>query len=282
MAIAEVNRQRIYYEVHPRSPADAGQGAGGDGEPLLCVSGLTTDTMVWIPQIQAFSAAHRTVIFDNRDAGQSSMAEGEYEIADMARDALALADHLELDTFHLLGVSMGGAIAQEMAIQAPERARTLTLAVTFPAGGAYARRLAEVWSARVDQVSHEQHVDELMLLNHSEGFYDHPEMVEFIRTAMLNNPHPQPPEAFARQLAASSRHDTRDRLGSLTMPTLVIGGEYDILVPVWKSKEVASLIPGSKLTILAGAPHGLSVERAEEFNAAVLDFMRETAATPAA
>jgi 3-oxoadipate enol-lactonase len=270
MAIAEVNGQRLYYEVH------------GEGEPLLCVAGITCDTLVWIPQVQAFSAAHRTVIFDNRDAGRSSMAEGEYEIADMARDALALADHLELDTFHLLGVSMGGAIAQEVAVQAPERVRTFSLAVTFAAGGAYARRLAEVWSARVAQVSHEQHVDELMLMNHSEGFYDHPEMVEFIRTAMLNNPHPQPPEAFARQLAASSRHDTRDRLGSLTMPTQVIGGECDILVPVWKSKEVASLIPGSKLTILPGAPHGLSVERAEEFNALVLDFIREAAATPAA
>src|SRR3954468_20516517 len=152
MAIAEVNGQRLYYEVQ------------GDGEPLLCVAGLTCDTLVWIPQIQAFAAAHRTVIFDNRDAGQSSMADGGYEIADMARDALALADHLDLDTFHLLGVSMGGAIAQEIAVQAPERVRTLTLAVTFPAGGAYARRLAEVWSARVDQVNHEQHVDELMLL----------------------------------------------------------------------------------------------------------------------
>jgi 3-oxoadipate enol-lactonase len=270
MAIAEVNGQQLYYEVH------------GEGEPLLCVAGLTCDTLVWIPQVQAFAAAHRTVIFDNRDAGQSSMADGDYEIADMARDALALADELELETFHLLGVSMGGAIAQEIAVQAPDRVRTLTLAVTFPAGGAYARRLAEVWGARVAQISREQHVDELMLLNHSEGFYDQPDMVEFIRTAMLSNPHPQPPEAFARQIAASGRHDTRDRLGSLTMPTHVIGGAYDILVPVWKSREVASLIPGAKLTVLDGAPHGLSIERAEEFNAAVLGFIREAAATPAA
>jgi pimeloyl-ACP methyl ester carboxylesterase len=222
------------------------------------------------------------VIFDNRDAGQSSMAEPGYDIADMARDALELADHLELDTFHLLGVSMGGAIAQEIALQAPERVRTLTLAVTFPAGGAYARRLAEVWCARLDRIDYEQHVDELMLLNHSEGFYDHPEMVEFIRTAMLNNPHPQPPEAFARQIGACGRHEARDRLGSLGMPVHVIGGEYDILVPAWKSREIAGLIPGAKLTILPGAPHGLPVERAEEFNALVLDFIREAAATPAA
>ncbi len=270
MAFAEVNGTRLYYEVL------------GDGEPLLCVHGLACDTVGWIPQVQAFAAAHRTVIFDNRDVGQSSMASGSYEIADMARDALALADELDLDTFNLLGISMGGAIAQEMALQAPERVRTLTLAVTFPAGGTYARRLAEVWSARVRQISREQHIDELMLLCHSEAFYDSPEMVEFVRTAILNNPHPQPPDAFARQLAACSRHDARDRLGSLTMPTHVIGGEHDILLPVWKSREIASLIPDAKLTVLPGAPHALPLERAEEFNAAVLEFLRETAATPAA
>ena len=270
MAIAEVNGQRLYYEVH------------GEGEPLLCVHGLACDTLAWIPQTQAFAAAHRTVIFDNRDVGQSSMAEPDYAIADMARDALALADELDLDTFHLLGISMGGAIAQEIAIQAPERVRTLTLAVTFPAGGPYAKRLAQVWGTRVRQISREQHVDELMLLNHSEPLFENPDMVEFIRTAMLNNPHPQPPDAFCRQIDACGRHDTRDRLGSLTMPTHVIGGEYDILVPVWKSREIASLIPGATLTVVPSAPHGVSLERAEEFNAAVLGFIREAAATSAA
>jgi 3-oxoadipate enol-lactonase len=270
MAIADVNGQRLYYEVH------------GDGEPLLCVHGLSCDTLAWIPQIQAFAAAHRTVIFDNRDVGQSSMAEGGYQIADMARDALGLADELGLETFHLLGISMGGAIAQEIALQAPERVRTLTLAATFHDSGAYARQVAKVWGARVRQISREQHIDELMLLNHSESFYESPEMVEFVRTAILNNPHPQAPEAFGRQLAACGRHDTRDRLGTLTMPTHIIGGEHDILVPVWKSRAIAALIPGATLTVLPNAPHGLSLERAEEFNAAVLEFIREAAATPAA
>jgi pimeloyl-ACP methyl ester carboxylesterase len=270
MATAEANGQQLYYEIH------------GDGEPLLCVHGLSCDTLAWIPQIEAFASEYRTVMFDNRDVGQSSMAEGDYDIADMARDALALADELELDTFHLLGISMGGAIAQEIALQAPGRVRTLTLAVTFSTGGTYSRKLAEVWGARVKQISHEQHIDELMLLNHSEGFFENADMVAFIRTAMLQNPHPQPPEAFARQLAACSRHDTRDRLGSLTMPAHVIGGEHDILVPVWKSREIAAAIPGAKLDVLPAAPHGLSLERAEEFNASVLGFIRETAAAPAA
>ena len=122
---------------------------------------------------------------------------------------------------------MGGAIAQEIALQAPGRVRTLTLAVTFSTGGTYSSKLAEVWGTRVRQISREQHLDELMLMNHSEAFYENPDMVEFIRTAMLQNPHPQAPEAFCRQLAACSCHDTLDRLSSLTMRPQVIGGEHD-------------------------------------------------------
>lgn len=269
MSKLQVNGQTLYYEVY------------GEGEPLLCVHGLATDTLGWALQVPAFSARHRTVIFDNRDVGQSSMAEGGYEIVDMARDALALADALELDSFHLLGVSMGGTIAQEMALAAPERVRTLTLAVSYPGGGAWARKLSEVWSARVQRMSREERVDELMLLCLSEAFFENPEAVAFLRNMMLQNPHPQPADAFARQLDASSRHDARDRLGTLEMPTHVMGAEHDILVPVWKSRELAELIPGARLTVIEGGPHGANLERAEEFNSTVLDFIAERAAAPA-
>ncbi len=240
--------------------------------------GLASDTLAWALQVPAFAERHQTIIFDNRDVGQSSMADGPYEVSDMAQDALALADALELDSFHLLGVSMGGAIAQEMALAAPERIRTLTLAVTWPAGGAWAAQLSTVWGARVQLISREQHIDELMLLNFSEGFFENADGVAWLRGMMLENPHPQPPEAFARQLDASSRHNTRDRLGSLSMPTHVIGAEYDLLVPVWKSRELAERIPGAELTVIEGSPHGANIERAEEFNAAVLDFIAARAA----
>ena len=259
--------QTLYYELH------------GEGEPLVCVMGVAADTLAWTLQVPAFAARHRTLIFDNRDVGRSSLAEADYEITDMAEDAFALADTLGLDAFHLLGASMGGAIAQEMALAAPERVRTLTLAVTFAAGGAYARKLSEVWSARVQKLTREERVDELMLLCNSEEFFENADGVATLRRLMLENPHPQPPEAFARQLAASSRHDTRDRLGSLSMPVHVIGAERDILVPIWKSREIASLIPGANLTVIEKAPHGANVERAEEFNRAVLDFIAER--TPA-
>jgi 3-oxoadipate enol-lactonase len=266
MPTTEANGQTIYYEVH------------GEGEPLLCVMGLSADTLAWTLQVPAFSAGYRTIVFDNRDVGQSSQATESYEIADMAQDALALADALELDSFHLLGVSMGGAIAQEIALAAPARVRTLTLAVTFAAGGRWARTLSSVWGARVHRMSREERVDELLLLTLSEGFFENAEAVAFLRDLMLQNPKPQSPEAFARQLDASSRHSARERLGELAMPTHVIGAEWDILVPVWKSREIATLIPGATLTVLEACPHGLNIERAEEFNRAVLDFIAERAA----
>jgi pimeloyl-ACP methyl ester carboxylesterase len=227
--------------------------------------------------VPAFSATHRTIIFDNRDVGQSSRAQGPYEIADMASDALALADALDLDTFHLLGVSMGGVIAQEMALAAPERVRTLTLAVTFAAGGAWARKLSEVWAARVRRASREERVDELMLLTFSEEFFEHQRQATWVRGMMLQNPHPQEAEAFVRQLEAAGRHDATDRLPSLTVPTHVIGAERDMLVPVWKSRELADLIPDAQLTVLEGSPHGANVERAEQFNRSVLDFIAQRA-----
>ena len=263
MATLEIDGRTLYYEVH------------GEGEPLLCVHGLTVDTLGWALQVPSFSQRHRTVIFDNRDAGQSSPAEAAYTVSDMAQDALTLADELDLQSFHLLGISMGGAIAQEVALAAPERVRTLTLAVTFPSGGAWAHSLSTVWSARVREMPRERHIDELLLLNLSEEFFENEAAVQFARDLSLQNPHPQDPEGFARQLEASSHHDASDRLPMLSMPTHVIGGERDILVPVWKSQELAELIPGARLTVLERAPHGLSMERAEEFNRLVLEFIAE-------
>jgi 3-oxoadipate enol-lactonase len=263
MPTTEANGQTLYYEVH------------GEGVPLLCVEGLAMDTLGWALQLPAFSSRHKTVVFDNRDVGQSSMSDGSYEIADMANDALALADALELDSFHLLGASMGGTIAQEMALAAPERVRTLTLAVTYASAGRWGQTLSAVWGARVQRMSREERVDELMLLCLSEEFFENAEGVAWLRDLMLQNPHPQPADAFARQLHAAARHDASDRLAALDMPTHVIGAERDILVPVWKSRELAELIPGARLTILDRSPHGVNVEGAEEFNSAVLEFVAQ-------
>lgn len=263
MPTTEANGQKLYYEAH------------GEGEPLLCVMGLGADTLAWAFQIPAWSREFRMIVFDNRDVGRSSHATGHYEVRDMAADTLALAGAIGLDRFHLVGVSLGGTIAQEMALAAPERVRTLTLCVSYGGGGRWMRERARLLGAQALRMSREELLDFLMLLTLSEDFYADEEAVARARELLLRNPNPQPPDAFVRQLEAGSRHEARDRLRSLRMPVHVIGAEHDMLVPHWKSPELADLIPGARLTMIPGAPHGLNWERAEDFNAAVVGFVRE-------
>lgn len=261
MPTVAANGIELYYEEH------------GTGEPLLCVNGLGADVLAWAFQVPAFSERFRTILFDHRDVGRSSYVEGPYEVADMARDALELADALGLESFHLLGISMGGTVAQRMALIAPERVRTLTLAVTFGGGGAWARERARQWGEEMLRKTREQRIDELMLLTLSEALYENSVIVALTRERLLAHPTPQPVEAFVRQIVASGAHEARGELGSLGMPVHVIGAEHDLLVPVWKSRELAALIPGARLTVIERSPHALHIERAAEFNAAVLDFL---------
>jgi 3-oxoadipate enol-lactonase len=262
MPITEANGQRLYYEVH------------GEGEPLLCVMGLGADHLAFALQVKEFSKHFKTIVFDNRDVGQSSQSEGAYEITDMAGDAICLADELGLERFHLLGVSLGGTIAQEMALGWGDRIRTLTVCVSWCRSGAWGRKRGRLWGEAVKRTPFEEHIDNLMLLCFTQELFENTEEVTFLRSAIVGNPFPQSAEAFARQAEAGGRHDAAERLPSLDLPVHVIGAEHDILVPVWKSREIAELVPNAKLTILEGAAHGANVEHAGEFNAAVLEFLR--------
>jgi pimeloyl-ACP methyl ester carboxylesterase len=268
MPSIDVDGIELHYDVH------------GEGEPLLCLMGLGADSTAWALQVPAWSPHLQVITLDNRDVGRSGTASGPYDVADMAADALGVADHLGLESFHLLGLSMGGMIAQEIALAAPERVRTLQLVVTYAGAGRWGREKARIWTEAAKDRTYEQMVDELLLLCVSEAFYENESAVKFLKDLMLQNPNPQSPEAFARQLDAASRHEARDRVGALSMPVHVIGGEHDVLVPVWKSRELAALVPGATFTEVPGGPHGLNLERAEELNAAVLDFVRTH--TPAA
>ena len=265
MPLADANGLSLYYEEH------------GEGEPLLCIMGLAADHLAWALQIEAFAARHRTIVFDNRDIGQSSYADGPYELQDMAADTLGLADALGLDSFHVLGASLGGAIAQHLALAAPERVRTLTLAVSWAGSGAYAREKTRLWASERRLRSREEWLDSLLLATVSEEFYENPEMVAFVKQVMLSNEHPQEPEGFVRQSDASSRHDLRGRLAGLTMPVHVISGAHDILLPRWKQEELAAEFPGATLTVIERGSHALQLETPQEFNAAVLDFIADAA-----
>ena len=270
MPHAEVNGQRLYYEVH------------GEGEPLVIVMGLGGDLLAWARQIPEFAQTYKVVAIENRDVGRSSYADGPYEIADMADDALAVVDEVGIDDFHLLGVSMGGAISQQIALRSPERLRTLTLCVTWGGSGGLGPERSRLLGEMYRRMSREEQVEFLMLQTMSEEFYANADTVNWLKGMILSNPNPQETEGFVRQLDACGRHDVRDRLGDLSLPVHVIGAANDVMVPPWKSTELAELIPGAKLTMLDPAAHLVNIEGAERFNAAVLEFLAEHAGRAAA
>ena len=263
MPFADANGQRLFYLEQ------------GAGEPLLLVTGLGGDHLSWGEQLEPFSARSRTIAFDNRDSGQSSESPEAYEIPDLARDALGLADHLGLDDFHLMGISMGGAVAQEVALAARERVRTLTLAMSWPGDGHWGRVRGRLMANAAMRTPREEHVEQLLLVCLSEEAFEDPERVAHFRTMVLDNPHPQSPEAFARQAQAVGGHEARERLGELDVPTHVIGAERDLMIPVWKARELAELIPGARFTVLERGTHAVNMEQAEEFNRVVLAFLDE-------
>lgn len=264
MPFADVHGLRLYYERH------------GAGPPLVCVMGLGCDHQAWALQLPDLAERFETVVFDNRDTGRSTICETDYELADLAADVLGLADALGLRTFHLLGISLGSAVAQLVALGAPERVQTLTLAATWAGTApAYARLRAAVWEREVRRSTAEEWLDEMLLLTLSERLFEHEDGLQEIRRLALDDPHPQPTDALIRQIRATSHHDVRDRLGELRMPVHVIAGDRDVLIPAWKSAEVAERVPGATLTVLKGVGHALNLERADEFNAAILGWLTE-------
>jgi pimeloyl-ACP methyl ester carboxylesterase len=264
MPFADVNGLRLFHDEQ------------GEGEPLLCIMGLASDHQAWGLQLPAFAERFRTIVFDNRDTGRSTMCEEDYDVTDLADDALGLADALGLDSFHLLGISLGSAVAQHVALREPGRIRTLTLAATWAwTAPAYARMRAGVWEREVRRSTAEEWLEEMMLLTLSEQFFESEEGIDTVKQMTLDNPTPQPTDALIRQIRATSRHDVRDRLGELRMPVHVIAGDRDVLIPVWKSEEVAERVSDATLTVLRGIGHAMNMERVDEFNHAVIGWLSE-------
>src|SRR3977135_2195076 len=179
MPHASLNGYDIYYEVH------------GEGEPLLCVHGLGVDSRGLVLPLPVFSEPNQPVVFDNRDVGRSSLATEQYTTADMAADVLALADHLELDSFHLLGSSLGGMVSQQVALAAPERVRTLTLAVTHGGVGEGGRIRGRLLGSMAHHLPREDSAYNRLYLCYPEAFFENPDTYAFMKSALLETPYPQ-------------------------------------------------------------------------------------------
>jgi 3-oxoadipate enol-lactonase len=265
------NGQELYYEVH------------GDGQPLVLVMGIGYDSSLWkLQQVPALSKRFQVVIFDNRDAGRSSRAAQGYSIGDMADDVAGLLNGLDIPHAHLLGLSMGGMIGQEFALRHPDRLDRLVLSGVGAAPARSAFDPIRIWSwVRSHDDSGEAFGAQQFVWLFSSSFLRNDAAVKQTLALLASNPTPMTPDAYTRQATAYLQHDVLDRLGGIQVPTLVVGGEQDLLTPPWILQEVATAIPGAELRILrgSGSSHLLPLERPAEFNQLVTNFLTDSVGT---
>jgi pimeloyl-ACP methyl ester carboxylesterase len=224
--------------------------------------------------VPVFAERYRVISFDNRGAGQSDVPDVPYSTRMMADDAVGLLDALGIERAHVLGVSMGGMIAQEVALTHPRRVRSLQLHCTYARPDHYMLALMEAWRTIRVKVTPEEWMRSVALwLFSPRTFQERPEFVETIIQTGLANPHPFSLTGFLRQGDAVRSHDTLGRLGGLTCPTLVSVAEDDTLVPPRFARELAAAIPGAVFHLIPGAGHCYFWERPDLFNTMCLDFI---------
>jgi len=246
----------------------------GRGDPLLLIMGFGGDHQAWALQAPAFSERYRVIAFDNRGAGQSSVPDEPYSTRMMAEDALGLLDALGIERAHVLGVSMGGMIAQELALNHPHRVRSLQLHCTYARADGYMWALMDAWRRVRVKATPEEWLRTIALwLFAPTTFTERPEFVEGVVQLGLANPYPFSLTGFLRQGDAVRGHDTLARLPDLTRPTLVSVAEDDILVPPRFARQLAATIPGAKLEVVERAAHGYFWERPDVFNRMCLEFL---------
>ena len=244
----------------------------GTGEPLVLIMGFGGDHLAWGFQFQALAQKYRVIAFDNRGAGQSDAPDVPYTTGMMADDTAGLMTALGISPAHVVGVSMGGMIAQELALRHPERVRSLHLGCTLARSDNYMRALIEALREVRRNVAHEASIRAFGLWLFAPVTYqERPDFIEMLYQNALANPYPQSLTGFVRQGDAIAVHDTLERLATLRCPTLVSVAEDDILVPPRFSREVAAHIAGARLEIVPRAGHVYFWERPDVFNALCLE-----------
>ncbi len=248
--------------------------AAGEGEAVVLIMGFGGDHLAWGFQFREVAARYRAVAFDNRGAGQSDAPDVAYTTRMMADDTVGLMDALGIDRAHIVGASMGGMIAQEVALAHPSRVRSLQLHCTFARPDPQTRALMAAWRAARPSLSREHYMRlQFLWLFSPATWQERPDFIDVILANGLANPHPQSEIGFIRQGDAVLAHDTLDRLPTLRTPTLVTVGEDDILVPPRFSRLLAERIPGAELHTVAAAGHVHFWEQVEAFNQLCLKFL---------
>jgi 3-oxoadipate enol-lactonase len=261
---AHVNGININYEIDGQ---DTGKGT------IVLINGLADDLLSWGFQMPALSeAGYRVLRFDNRGIGQSDRPKGPYTSKMMAADAKALVDQLGISGFHLMGVSMGGMIAQEYALAYPGDVRSVTLACTYGKADAFCQTMFAMWADIARKIDVPFVMRDVALWAFTGPFFEaRPKDAADFAAAMAALD--MSVDAYLAQLSVIQTHDASGRVGQIKAPTLVLAGAEDILIPVRLSRKLQAAIPNSQWKTVPGG-HACLWETPDPFNQAFLDFVR--------
>jgi 3-oxoadipate enol-lactonase len=248
----------------------------GQGDPLLLIMGLGYPSIAWYRTRPVLAKSFRTIGLDNRGVGNSEMPPGPYPIPVMASDAAAVLDAAGVDRAHVFGISMGGMIAQEFALQYSKRVRSLILGCTAPGGPNAVRaepEAVQMLMARGKMTREEAAEAALPFI------YDPGTPRNLIEEDMEKRrpwfPHP---DAYNAQLQGILAWEAYSRLADISAPTLVIHGESDRLVPAGNGKLIAEKIPGAKFVMLPHASHIFTTDQPGAAQEEILKFLEKTTA----
>jgi pimeloyl-ACP methyl ester carboxylesterase len=229
----------------------------GEGEPLLLIQGMSATHLAWgRPFLDELERNFDTIVFDHRGMGLSGRAELPFTIVDLAADTIGLLDALELESAHIVGISMGGMVAQELALDHPERIRTLTIGASYcggPNGTLMSPEDLQMLGEAFVSGEHERVFRAMWEINLSPEF--RADDSRFAAFAEMGSGLPAPQPVVLQQMRACGEHDTHERLGQIDAPTLVLHGNTDRLLDYANGREIAALIPGARLEALEGVGH---------------------------
>jgi pimeloyl-ACP methyl ester carboxylesterase len=244
---------------------------GDAGPPVLLVMGFGMSGVVWRPQVEELRASHRVVWYDHLGVGASEAAPPWPTMASMAKDALRVLDDVGFESAHVVGVSMGGMIAQELALAAPSRVRSLTLVATHAGGVRAALPTVEglVRFAQANLGAPSERVAALQRLLYTPEFLASVDRAA-MTARMKDMVGERAPRATVRgHLGAVLRHRTTARLGGVRAPTLVVRPGRDVLIRPKNSDVLARLIPGARVARFDDAGHGVTFQSAAALNQAI-------------
>ena len=265
MPFASVGKYRIFYVEE------------GKGFPLVLIHGLAGDHTAWAPQIDAFRRQHRVIAFDNRGAGKSTQIDEPVTTADLAADTLALMDALSVSRAHVVGRSMGGSIAQHIALRAPQRLQSLVMCSSFakldPLGVRVLTNMREVLEWRGSWADHARH----SVQNFVSAEFFNTQRDRVAQIERLIGRETRLPACYVRQNHACLEHDTLDDLERVACPTLILAGKKDPICSLTATRWMAERIPAAETVIFEKSSHFFLIEEAEKFQTVLMEWLRRHA-----